>query len=163
MALFGSVTAAIVEFLGSVLALLVSLVFLQADIEQYRMSEKFVHIYGPSSAYHFLHPAVYIVYMILPMLFGLMGIVCACGLLGLREWARKGTLFLATVPVLVCVLLVVFHPSAVFPSDPGQGAILAFGGGVYFALFVCLLVVLIPVSIWWQIMLTRESVRSQFR
>jgi hypothetical protein len=153
----------IAEFLGSVLALLVSLVFLQADIERYRMSEKFVHIYGPASAFHFLDPAFYIVYMVLPMLFGLLGIVCACGLLGLREWARKGTLFLATVPVLVCVLLVLFHPSAVFPPDPGQGAILAFGGGVYLVLFVCLLVVLIPVSIWWQILLTRESVRSQFR
>jgi hypothetical protein len=101
--------------------------------------------------------------MILPMLFGLLGIVCACGLFGLREWARKGTLFLATVPVLVCVLLVLFHPSAVFPPDPGQGAILAFGGGVYLALFVFLLIVLIPVSIWWQVLLTRESVRSQFQ
>jgi hypothetical protein len=157
------IAVAVVEFLGSALALLVSLVFLQSDIELYRMSEKFVHIYGPASAFHFLGPAVYIVYMILPMLFGLLGIVCACGLLGLREWARKGTLFLATVPVLVCVLLVLFHPSAVFPPDPGQGAILAFGGGIYLALFVYLLVVLIPVSIWWQILLTRESVRSQFR
>jgi hypothetical protein len=163
MALLGSGAAAIVEFLGSVLALLVSLVFLRSDIDQYHLSQKFVHIYGPGSAYHFLHPAFYIVYMILPMLFGLTGIVCACGMLGLREWARKGTLFLATVPVLVCVLLVLSHPSAVFPPDPGQGAILAFGGGVYLALFVCLLVVLIPVSIWWQIMLTRESVRSLFR
>ena len=163
MALFGPVTAAIVEFLGSVLALLVSLLFLRSEIDQYHLSEKFVHIYGPASAFHFLGPAFYIVYMILPMLFGLMGIVCASGLLGLREWARKGTLFLATVPVLVCVLLVLFHPSAVFPPDPGQGAILAFGGGVYLVLFVCLLVVLVPVSIWWQILLTRESVRSQFR
>jgi len=163
MAVFGSVAAAIVELLGSVLALLVSLVFLQADIDRYRSSEKLVHIYGSASAFHFLDPAFYVVFMILPMSFGLLGIVCAGGLLGLREWARKGTLFLATVPVLVSVLLVLFHPSAVFPPDPGQGAILAFGGGVYLALFVCLLVVLIPVSIWWQIMLTRESVRSQFR
>jgi hypothetical protein len=158
-----SVAAAIVEFLGSALALLVSLVFLQADIDRYRLSEKLVYVYGPASAFHFLHPAFYIVFMILPMSFGLLGIVCAWGLLGSREWARKGTLFLATVPVLVCVSLVLFHPSAVFPPDPGQGAILAFGGGVYLALFVYLLVVLIPVSIGWQILLTRESVRSQFR
>ena len=114
MALFGSVAAAIVEFLGSVLALLVSLVFLQADIDRYRLSEKFVHVYGPASAFHFLDPAFYIVYMVLPTLFGLLGIVCAWGLLGLREWARKGTLFLATVPVLVCVLLVCFPIRARF-------------------------------------------------
>jgi hypothetical protein len=139
MALFGSVAAAIVELLGSVLALLVSLVFLQADIDRYRSSEKLVHLYGSASAFHFLDPAFYVVFMILPMSFGLLGIVCAGGLLGLREWARKGTLFLATVPVLVCVLLVLFHPSTVFPPDPGQGAILAFGGGVYLALFVYLL------------------------
>jgi hypothetical protein len=157
------IATAVVEFLGSVLALFVSLVFLQADIDRYRMSEKLVHIYGPASAFHFLDPAFYIVYMVLPMSFGLLGIVCALGLLRLREWARKGTLFLATVPVLVCVLLVLFHPSAVFPPDPGQGTILAFGGGVYLALFVYLLVVLIPISIWWQILLTREGVRSQFR
>jgi hypothetical protein len=155
--------AAIVEFLGSVLALLVSVVFLRSEIDLYHLSEKFVHIYGPASAFHFLGPAFYIVYMILPMLFGLLGIVCACGLFGLREWARKGTLFLATVPVLVCVLLVLFHPSAVFPPDPGQGAILAFGGGVYLGLFVYLLVALIPVSIWWLILFTRSSIRAQFR
>jgi len=69
---------------------------------------------GPASAFHFLDPAFYVVFMILPTSFGLLGIDCAGGLLGLREWARKGTLFLATVPVLVCVLLVLFHPSAVF-------------------------------------------------
>jgi hypothetical protein len=155
--------AAIVEFLGSIFSLLVSLVFLWSEIDRYQGSKQLVRIYGPASVFHFYNPAFYIVYMLLPLLFGGLGIVCACGLFGLREWARKGTLFLATVPVLVCVLLVLFHLSGVFPPDPGQGAILAFGGGVYLALFAYLLVFLIPVSIWWQILLTRERIVGHFR
>jgi len=58
MAVFGSVAAAIVELLGSVLALLVSLVFLQADIDRYRSSEKLVHIYGSRFGFSFFGPGV---------------------------------------------------------------------------------------------------------
>ena len=35
---------------------------------------------------------------------------------------------------------------------PGQGAMLAFGGGVYLALLMCLLIVLIPISIWFSLL-----------
>jgi hypothetical protein len=83
------IAVAVVEFLGSALALLVSLVFLQADIGRYRMSEKSVHIYGPASAFHFLDPAFYIVFIILPMLFGLLGIVCASGLVRGRTFSPR--------------------------------------------------------------------------
>ncbi len=93
--------AAIGEFLGSIFSLLVSLVFLLSEIDRYHGSKQLVRIYGPASAFHFYNPAFYVVYILLPLLFGLLGIVCAFGLFGLREWARKGTLFLATVPVLV--------------------------------------------------------------
>jgi hypothetical protein len=157
------VVIGVLEFFGSLLALLVSVVFLWSEIDRYQLSKRFEQLYGPTSAFHFINPAFYLVYMVLPMSFGLLGVVCAFGLPRLREWARKGTLFLGTVPVLVCGLLVLFRPAAVFPPDPSQGTILAFGGGIYLALFLYLLVVLIPVSIWWQILLTRKNVSALFQ
>lgn len=159
-----SVTAAaLVEFFGSALALLVSAVFLLSEIDRYQVSKKLVRVLGTASSFHFFNPAFYVVYVIFPTSVGLLGLVCAFGLSGLREWARKGTLFLARIPALICLLLVLFRPSTVFPPDPGQGALLAFGGGVYLAIFVCLLAVLIPISIWWQILFTRQRVAALFR
>jgi len=46
------------NLLGSVLALLVSLVFLQADIDRYRSSEKLVHIYGSRFGFFIFGPGV---------------------------------------------------------------------------------------------------------
>ena len=171
-----SVTAAaLVEFCGSALALLVSALFLLSEIarvgfawqfprtDRYQGSKKLARVWGPGSAYHFLNPAFYLVYIIFPISVGLLGIVCAFGLPELRAWARKGTLFLARAPVLICLLLVLFRPSTVFPPDPDKEALLAFGGAIYWAIFVCLLAVLIPISIWWQILFTRQRVAAIFR
>lgn len=116
-----SVTAAaLVEFFGSALALVVSTLFLLSAIGEYQESKKLVRIYGPASAYHF-YPAFFLVYIVFPMAGGLLGIVCAFGVSGLREWARKGTLFLAMVPVLICLFLALFRPNSVFPDAGKEG------------------------------------------
>jgi hypothetical protein len=62
------------------------------------------------------------------MAIGLLGMASSIGLLDMREWALKATIFLATFPVSVCVLLLILRPKTLFLPDPGQGAMLAFGG-----------------------------------
>jgi hypothetical protein len=152
----GSIVAvAAVEFLGSLAALVPPGLLFAASIQAHRLF--------PTLRFESLDTAVYAVYVACPLCLGLLGIVTAVGLLRLREWARRITLVLATVPVSGCTLLIILRPLPVFPPDPSQGAILAIGGGLYFMFFKLLLAILIPVSAWWWILLTRESVRRQFR
>jgi hypothetical protein len=43
----------------------------------------------------------------LPFLFSLVAVVTSIGLLRLREWARRATLYLATLPVSGCALFLI--------------------------------------------------------
>jgi len=147
------VAVAVVQFFGSLAALVPSGWFLLEEVQ--------LHHRYPTN-YRFLHPAVYVVYIAVPICFGLLGIVTSIGLVCLREWARRSTLFLSVVPVIGCALLIIVSPPSVFPQV-GQGAMLAIGGGIYLLAYKLLLAILIPISIWWLVLLTRESVRSQFR
>src|ERR1700682_2917766 len=102
-----SVTAAaMVQFLGSGAALLSSGLFLWSEIDRYRLSRRLVEIYGRGSGFDFLNLSFYFVYIIFPGAFGILGAKCASGLFQLREWSRKATIFLSTVAVLCCTLLV---------------------------------------------------------
>ena len=93
----------------------------------------------------------------LPFLFSLVALVTSIGLLRRREWARKATLGLATLPVSACILFLIFH----HPQD-ADGALFAVPG-VSRQIGKILLAILTPASIWWWILLTRDAVRSQFR
>jgi hypothetical protein len=159
------IVVAVVEFLGSALAAFWSVVLLFGEISSYFQVKRALENYGPSAPirYDVLNPLVYVMYIFFLLLIGLMGMASSIGLLRKREWARKWTILLATIPVSVCVLLVILRPKALFPPDPGNGALLVVGGGVYLVLFMYLLNFLIPISIWFRKVLTRESVRSQFR
>ncbi len=159
------VAVAAIQFLGSALAAFLSGAGLWNEIQIYLMVKRSLETYGSSAniRFEFLNPLVYLTYIFFPLAIGLLGMASSIGLLCMREWARKATIFLATVPASVCVLLVILRPRTLFPPDPGQGAMLAFGGGVYLALLMYLLIVLIPISIWFYKVLSRESIRSQFR
>ena len=50
------------------------------------------------------------VLFLLPLTFSLLGLVAAVGVFRTREWGRQTALFLATVPVTVYSLLIVYHP-----------------------------------------------------
>jgi hypothetical protein len=104
-------------------------------------------------------------FIVLPAGFSLLGLVTSFGLMRLREWARKVTILLSVVPVLACALLVIWRPPSVFPppKPDEQYAILTIGSGLGLWIYEALLLILIPVSIWWLVVMTRESVRSQFR
>ena len=101
---------------------------------------------------------ILIVVLGLPFLFSLMAVVTSIGLLRLREWARRMTLYLATLPVFGCALfLILYHP----PQDV-YGAPFAVRD-ISHLVGKVLLAILIPVSIWWWVLFTRNKVRSQFR
>jgi hypothetical protein len=141
------VAVAAIQLLGGLAALVPPGLYFVALIQSHRLF--------PTLNFQSLDPAVYAVYVAIPICFGLFGIVASIGLLRLREWARRITLLLSIISVSGCALLIILRPPSVFP--------LAIGGGLYFLAFELLLVILIPISIWWLILLTRESVRSQFR
>ena len=98
-----------------------------------------------------------IVVLGLPILFSLMAVVTSIGLLRLREWARRATLYLATLPVSGCAFfLILYHPRDVYGAPFAVRDISHLVGKI-------LLAILIPVSIWWWVLFTRNTVRSQFR
>lgn len=112
----------------------------------------------PLSAFMSARPGVLLV---LPIAFSLLGLVAAVGVLELREWGRRATLFLATIPVAIYSLLVVLRPVSIFPARM-SGNLFAVGD---LGLPVCIyaLAVFAPLSLWWLILLTRSGIRSQFR
>jgi len=84
-------------------------------------------------------------------LFSLAGIVASVGLLRLREWARTTTLCLATFPLFWCALFLILDESKIPRSYDIVRQIVE----ILFGL-------LVPLSIWWWVLFTRNSVRSQF-
>ena len=98
-----------------------------------------------------------IVVLGLPILFSLIAVVTSIGLLRLREWARRATLYLGTLPVSGCALfLILYHPRDAYGAPFAVRDISHLVGKI-------LLAILIPVSIWWWVLFTRNTVRSQFR
>jgi hypothetical protein len=142
----GSILAvAAIQFLGSVVLLVPASLFLFEDVQLY---------YRYPSSYRPLHPAVYVVYVALPIGFSLLGIITSVGLCLLREWARKLTLCLAVAPATVYTVLVILRPPSVFTGGIGDIYLYAVEGALF---------LLIPVSLWWVILFTRARVQKQFQ
>lgn len=88
--------------------------------------------------------------------FGLFGIVLTIGLLRLRESARKAVILLSSVTAIV-FSGVAFLFLAAARSSHNIVFVMPFlicGGS---------LVVLLPLIVWWRVVLGRDSVRFQFR
>ena len=85
----------------------------------------------------------------LPFLFSLVAVVTAVGLLRLRGWARRATLWLATLPLAGCALFLILYSSR--PYD------------ILRPIAKILIWILAAISIWWWVLFTRSSVRSRFR
>ncbi len=111
----------------------------------------------------FSPPGLFVV--VLPVCLNLLGLAVAVGVLRLREWARKATIVLSTIPVIGCTLLVLLQPSAIFPppKPDEQHAILTIGSGLGLVFYKDLLVILVPLSIWWLTLFTRASIKARFR
>ena len=142
------IAVAAVQFLGRLAILLLPAVLLTDEIHFHSW---YPATYQPKSA------AYYVLFVALPISLSLFGIITSIGLVRVREWARRVTLYFATIPTLICVLwLILHHLRAV-------GDALLVIGDLSNALAAYLLVILAPTSLWWWILFTRKSVRSQFR
>jgi hypothetical protein len=102
-------------------------------------------------------------YAVLPICFSLLGVATSVGLFGMREWARKMAIFLSVAPVTICGLLLLLYPDAIFPPDVGAKYAILAVGDLGIVIYACMFTILIPVSVSWLILFTRESIRSQFR
>jgi tellurite resistance protein TehA-like permease len=101
--------------------------------------------------------AIFFGLTLLQIAFSLMGIIVAIGLLQLRESARRAAIFLSTVPVAILAMSLLLFLGAT--SEHGRGGIGAmYGVWLYGAFFLLLL----PLSIWWCVVLTRAGVKPQF-
>jgi hypothetical protein len=139
---------AAVQFLGSLAILLLPGLALTSEIRLHRW---YPDTYQPKSA------DFYDVFVALPIFLSLFGIITSIGLVRLREWARRVTLYFPALPLLICALwLILHHPRAL-------GDALLVIGDLSNAFAAILLVVLAPISLWWWILFRRKSVRSQFR
>lgn len=75
----------------------------------------------------------------------------------MRELARRTAIFLSTVPVAILVFsLLVFLDAGPRTGREGMAA------GYGFLLYGAFLLLLLPLSIWWFVVLTRAGVKSQF-
>jgi hypothetical protein len=146
------VLAAAVLFVGSVLILLAIVLMFTDAVESYRIAGR------PLSG---IVNARLFAYAVLPISFSLLGVATSVGLFGLREWARKMAIFLSVAPVTICGLLLLLRPEAIF--QPDVGATILVVGDLGIVVYAYMFVILIPVSVWWLILFTRESMRSQFR
>jgi hypothetical protein len=99
----------------------------------------------------------YEVVVILPLCLSLIGVFTGMGLLRLRNWARRVTLSMATVPVFACVAYLKLH----HPKPLGDAMLVV--GDFTNGIVAYLLVVLLPVSIWWWVFFMRADLRSRFR
>jgi hypothetical protein len=67
--------------------------------------------------------------------------------------------------VLGCALLVPLRPVSIFPAGrPNeQQALMTVGSGLILVIYLYLLMILVPISVWWLILFTRHSVKTQFQ
>jgi O-antigen/teichoic acid export membrane protein len=133
---------------GSVIAIAVVLLIASVSIPAWAIYRLFV---SPT-----LRDLLWWIVLASQLVFGSLGIVTSIGLLRMHEAARKAAIFLATAPLCILVLAL-FVLLAAARSTHGlvfAAAFLAFGA---------LLLILIPISTWWLVVLRRDSVRSQFR
>jgi len=89
--------------------------------------------------------------------FSLLGIVTSLELFRLRERARTAVIILCVVALAGPIFAMTLFLAAA--NDRGRAAInAAYGLFIYGALFLCML----PFSIWWLVLFSRQNVRSQF-
>lgn len=98
----------------------------------------------------------------LPLSFGVLNVINGIALFRARTWAWMLTLFLSTVPVIGCGVLIVLNPVLVFPRPKPneQYAMLTVGSGLEYAIYLYLFLFLLLVSVWWLWVMTRPGVRA---
>jgi hypothetical protein len=95
-----------------------------------------------------------------PPVLAVLGLQTGIGLFRLQAWARKSAMVWAGTSLTFCLLLVVRYPYEIFAVQNEH-----FVGELAMIkqfLAQSTLILLIPTSVWWLILFTRESVKAQF-
>ena len=143
------VLAAGIQFVASVLLWVPSAILLLDDAAMYRQYSAAAASPHAVISLPMRSHAYYAATVGAPICLSLLGVVTGRGLLRMRNWARRVTLYMATVPVCICGVLLKLDKGG--PLD-------------FLPVFVWpVFVILLPVSIWWWVLFTRKGVRSQFR
>jgi len=144
--------AAVVFLLTSSVILFFSLWYLKSVYDHAgSMNQVLLYAQAPTVA-------IFDFMMLLQIALGLLGIVISIGLLRLQERARIAAIFLS-VAFILGLFFALFLFLEAGDANGGASIIAAYGILIYGG---CL-VVLLPLCIWWLVLLTREKVRSQFR
>lgn len=91
--------------------------------------------------------------------FSILMMILATGLLRSKEWARRTAIYLVA-PCLAALLITTWV--ALTQTPPPPAAPLAVGSGIDLAIILFCLLLLVPIAVWWQILLTRPHIRSLF-
>jgi hypothetical protein len=120
---------------------------------QYKTEKKYgYHLHWDSPS----EPWIYIC----AFAFSIFGMVVAAGLWFSKEWARRLAV-LGFGPALLTLLVATTVALAYVPPLP-SGALLVVGPGIYLDILRLALIPMVPIAIWWLVLLTRRSIRETF-
>ena len=95
--------------------------------------------------------------MVSAFAFSILMMILAVGLLRTKEWARQIAVYVV-VPYLVALIIATSVALAGTPAP----ALAVDAAGIYLVLLLWFLLPVVPIVIWWQILLTRRNIRSLF-
>ena len=124
--------------------------------QQYEINKKYG--YPLNSNLHFDSPGQPWI-SVCAFAFSILMMILAAGLLRSKEWARRTAIYLVT-PCLAALLITTWAALAQAPPPPP--APFAVGSGIDLFIVLCCLLLLVPIAVWWQILLTRQNIRCFF-
>jgi hypothetical protein len=105
-------------------------------------------------------PLTFLVLGIVPPLIAAIGIRTGIGLFHLKDWARKAALLWATIALATCLAIIALRPfeTFVFPEH-----VVTDVEYLRQLLVISILIMLLPISVWWLFYFRMHSVKAQFQ
>jgi len=105
------------------------------------------------------HPAAFLMITIVPSVLIALGIWTGIGLFQLRRWARLAALTWASIALVFCLLMIAFRPFETFFIPDRFVSDLE---SLKQLIAIAIVLLLLPVSVWWLFFFRIESVKLQF-
>lgn len=107
-----------------------------------------------------LYPVTVLLIALVPSIFMALGIRTGIGLFHLRPWARIVALVWASASLTCCLGLIAFRPfETFFIPDHFVGP----AESLKQLIAIALVILLLPVSLWWLFLFRAKSVKEQFQ
>jgi hypothetical protein len=106
------------------------------------------------------HPIFFLLITVVPTSVIALGIRTGIGLFQLRPWARRSAMIWASITLSLCLALIALRPFETFYiSQRFIGPL----ESLKQLIAIALIIVLLPVSIWWLFLFRLKSVKAQFQ